>query len=188
MEDLALYSTEKVHYSYEIGGLGTRFIGLLVDTLIIIAVYAVFALLLFVLYTTGIFDHMSDIVIAVIAAVSILIIFLTGFGYFIFFETVWNGQTPGKKAAGIRVVRKTGEAVTFTNVLVRNILRIIDALPAYTVGMLAILFSKNQQRLGDMLAETVVIRERKFSSPQLFDNSVIDMVLADKVRPGIYEI
>lgn len=82
-------------------------------------------------------------------------------GYYVLFEMLWNGQTPGKRAAGIRVLRDDGTPITITESLLRNILRVIDFLPVfYGVGMLSLLLSRQSKRLGDFAAGTVVIKER----------------------------
>jgi uncharacterized RDD family membrane protein YckC len=83
---------------------------------------------------------------------------LIGILYFTYFEGM-SGQTPGKRAMGIKVVSATASPMTMTKALVRNILRIIDVLPYfYILGFILILVSQRKQRLGDMLAETQVIR------------------------------
>lgn len=88
-------------------------------------------------------------------------LFLVLFGYDITFETLASGRTPGKRWTGLRVVRVGGGPVTFRTSAVRNLLRIIDSLPfAYIVGMIAISSSAKNQRLGDIAAGTLVVRER----------------------------
>ena len=95
-------------------------------------------------------------------AIAVLLIFVLLWGYFIFFELTWNGQTPGKRAAGVRVLTSRGEPVTLVHTLVRNVLRIVDALPSfYMVGVISILVTRRSQRLGDLAAGTVVVRERR---------------------------
>lgn len=180
MSDLSIYSSEKVYYKYEIVGLGSRFVGFLLDYLIIIAVYAVLAFFAFL--TVPKMGLSEKVTIYVYVGIVVFAFFLSLI-YFIFFETTWNGQTPGKKAAGIRVIRSTGEAVTVGSILVRNILRFIDFLPAsYTVGILTILFSKNRQRVGDMVAGTVVVKEQHLEVPETFKAVEIDPMLAGLLR------
>lgn len=180
MSDLSIYSSEKVYYKYEIVGLGSRFVGFLLDYLIIMAVYAVLAFFAFL--TVPKIGLSENVMIYVYVGILVFAFFLTLI-YFIFFETTWNGQTPGKKAAGIRVIRSTGEAVTVGSILVRNILRFVDFLPAsYTVGILTILFSKNRQRVGDMVAGTVVVKEQHLEVPETFTAVEIDPMLAGLLR------
>ena len=96
-----------------------------------------------------------------------LLVFALSWGYFIFFELVWNGQTPGKRVVGIRVLTSRGEPVTLVHSLVRNLVRLVDALPsAYMIGSIAILVTRRSQRLGDLAAGTIVVRERHAELPR----------------------
>ncbi len=83
---------------------------------------------------------------------------LAWLGYFILMEAFLNGQTLGKKLCGIRVVARNGGKAGFWRILVRNLMRVIDGLGAYLVGLLIALASKSRQRLGDHLAGTMVTR------------------------------
>jgi uncharacterized RDD family membrane protein YckC len=79
--------------------------------------------------------------------------------YFVFWETVSSGRSPGKMLVGLRVVGDTGLPVTLGPSLVRNLLRVVDALPVYYVaGLIAMVASADGKRLGDMAAGTLVIR------------------------------
>jgi uncharacterized RDD family membrane protein YckC len=98
----------------------------------------------------------------VLAAVLIVLTFLVLFGYDVAFETLASGRTPGKRAAGLRVVRQGGEPPGFLAAAVRNLLRLVDLLPAlYAIGVISILFTSRNQRLGDLAAGTLVVRERR---------------------------
>ena len=91
-----------------------------------------------------------------------LFIFLIFFFYYVVFETLWSGRTPGKKAAGIQVVEIGGGPIGFRASAVRNLVRLVDLLPtSYIIGSIAILASSRNQRLGDMAAGTIVIREQR---------------------------
>lgn len=95
-------------------------------------------------------------------AVLVVAIFLVQFGYDVLFETLAAGRTPGKRWTGLRVVKMSGAPVGFLASALRNVLRIIDALPGfYLVGILSVLFTRNNQRLGDLAAGTIVVRERR---------------------------
>ena len=86
------------------------------------------------------------------------------FGYFAIFEIVWNGQTPGKRIAGIRVVKDSGRPLTPSETIGRNLLRIVDQLPAfYAIGVLVALLNAQNKRLGDFIAGSIVIREASLS-------------------------
>lgn len=95
----------------------------------------------------------------VIIAVVMLAQFVIEFGYFTFWEMVTNGRSPGKAAVGLRVVRRNGYPVDLRSSLVRNVMRIVDMLPAYyLVGLISIILSPGSERLGDHVAGTLVVR------------------------------
>ena len=94
-------------------------------------------------------------------AIAFLVIFLVNFAYDVLFETLASGRTPGKRWTGLRVVRGTGGPVSFVPSAIRNLVRIVDSLPAaYAIGLIAMVVSSKNQRLGDMAAGTLVVRER----------------------------
>lgn len=96
------------------------------------------------------------------AAALVVALFLVQFGYDVLFETLASGRTPGKRWSGLRVVRADGGPVGFLSSAVRNLVRLVDFLPGvYAVGMVAVLASRRNQRLGDMAASTIVVRERR---------------------------
>jgi hypothetical protein len=95
-----------------------------------------------------------------------VLLFLLQWGYFALFEGFANGKTPGKRAAGIRVMHRSGRAANFVEALGRNLVRVIDYLPGmYAVGVVAMFLSRDHQRLGDMVAGTLVVRDREVDSP-----------------------
>ena len=95
-------------------------------------------------------------------AILSLTIFAVNFGYFALFETFWRGQSPGKHWVGLRVVKDGGFALDGRAALVRNLLRIVDFLPAfYVAGMTSIFLTRSGKRIGDYAAGTIVVRERK---------------------------
>ena len=112
----------------------------------------------------------------------ILVLFLIFSGYFIFFEWLWDGQTPGKRLLKLRVIRDDGRPITLWESIARNLLRVFDAapgffLPIYSVGLIVIFLSNRDQRVGDIFAGTVVIRERTDEAPtfaETFSNPVSD--------------
>ena len=94
--------------------------------------------------------------------VFVLIIFLLQWGYFTLFEAFDFGRTPGKRVARIRVIHQSGRGVNFVESLARNLVRFVDYLPGfYAVGVVSIFVSKRNQRLGDMVAGTLVVRDRE---------------------------
>jgi len=119
-----------------------------------------------------------------LVAVLIIASFLVFFGYDVAFETLASGRTPGKQAAGLRVVRQGGEPVGFMASAVRNLLRLVDMQPGmlYALGATTVFFSPRNQRLGDLAAGTLVVRERRaplpIARPALPDFAVADRYAA----------
>ena len=96
----------------------------------------------------------------VVLALIVLIYFALFWGYFMLFETLWSGQTPGKRAGRLRVIRRDGQPVGAGEVLIRNLVRIVDFLPGfYGIGLVVMFIDKEARRLGDMAAGTIVVRE-----------------------------
>ncbi|MDA8234831.1 MAG: RDD family protein [Clostridia bacterium] len=164
MKEYTLMSPEKINYSFNLAGLGSRFTAYLIDSLIQMVLGGFF--LIIIIFAAAAASPGEGGQAAAGIIILIVLVFLM-YGYSIFFEAIWNGQTPGKKVMKIRVIKANGGAVTFVGVLIRNIMRIIDSLPmAYAVGIIALLASKKSQRLGDMAAGTMVIKEVAQEAPQ----------------------
>jgi len=91
--------------------------------------------------------------------------------YFIVFEWLMNGQTPGKRLLHIRVIKEGGYALRFFDTLLRNLLRVVDFIPLfYGVGLASLLLSRNCQRLGDLAAGTLVVHQEPASAASLLDD------------------
>ena len=145
-------TAEGIELELTLAGLGSRFTAALVDGIIRTAI--MFALI-FLLGQTG--DDGSGLLVALF----FIMIFLVYFGYDVLFEVLASGQTPGKRWSRLRVVRLRGEAVGFTASLIRNVLRIVDFLPGgYIVGIVSMLVTRHNQRVGDLAAGTIVVRDR----------------------------
>jgi uncharacterized RDD family membrane protein YckC len=133
-----------------LAGLGSRFLARLLDTVIQGAIIIALAIGIGVSNASG-----------WVEAIAVVFIFLVVFVYDVALETLNHGRTIGKQAAGIRVVGASGEPIRFVASAVRNVLRIIDFLPAfYLVGSVAIVTTAHDQRLGDLAAGTIVTRDR----------------------------
>jgi uncharacterized RDD family membrane protein YckC len=141
---------EGIELQLPLAGLGSRFIGLLIDTLIqgAIILVAVFAAL-----ASG-----DTVAAAVIGSATVLLVI----GYDVLFEVRGGGRTPGKRAAGLRVVMDGGEPVGLRASLIRNIVRLFEGFAtSYVPATISILVTRSNQRLGDLAAGTLVIREPK---------------------------
>jgi uncharacterized RDD family membrane protein YckC len=105
----------------------------------------------------------------VAVAIFVLAQFAIETGYFIFWEMLTRGRSPGKAVAGLRVVQRNGLPIELGNTMVRNLMRIVDLLPAnYVVGLISMLLSPSGERLGDHAAGTIVIRlDRPPAAPEI---------------------
>jgi uncharacterized RDD family membrane protein YckC len=123
-----------------------------------------------------------------VVAVIILAVFVIWSSYFVIFEWAWNGQTPGKRWLRLRVIREDGRPVTFWEAAARNLLRIFDIMPFpfYSVGLVCVFASSQDQRIGDLVAGTVVVREREAQAPsfeQVFAAPTSDVALRRSFMP-----
>jgi uncharacterized RDD family membrane protein YckC len=157
-EHLSIETPEQIPLEFPLAGIGSRFLALAVDTAIQVA--AGLLLFLLALWAVGLQPTPGPASMWVWAGM-IIVTFLLQFGYFAFFEAVWNGQTPGKRALDLRVIKDSGRPITVYDAVSRNLLRIVDSLPGiYAVGIASALFSSRNKRLGDYVAGTVVVHER----------------------------
>lgn len=165
-DDIRFETPEQIDLEFELAGLGTRTVSWIVDAFIkwLITVLTLIILTI-ILGFLGIKEPDSDLMkfssMFVVMAIAFFWIL-----YDIVFETWWSGQTPGKRAMGARVVRDGGAPVDFSSSCIRNLMAMGDFLPVgYLLGALLIALTKKRQRLGDIAAGTIIIRERKQGSP-----------------------
>jgi uncharacterized RDD family membrane protein YckC len=164
---------EYVEFNFVLAGLMSRFLALLIDTVLsVVITYALFIVVfvLSLLLSAGTAavggSGAGSSLLGLGMAAQFVIWFLIDWGYMVLLETVWSGQTVGKKMLGLRVIQDTGVRVGVYPSLLRNLVRPLDKLPIfYLVGGVAALFSNTQQRLGDLLAGTIVVRERRLKIP-----------------------
>jgi uncharacterized RDD family membrane protein YckC len=165
-DQLSIDTPEQVELSYDVAGIGSRFVALLLDMLIIAAVYIALGLV-FVLALTAAhaINQMDNMTMWFVAAL-VVVAFIVNWGYFALCEAYWQGQTPGKRAMKLRVIKDSGRQITLFEALARNLLRFIDYLPgAYLVGLITMLCNKRNKRLGDFVAGTLVVHERSDEQP-----------------------
>ena len=155
---LNMASSARVQLQLQVAGLGQRSLAYLVDLSIVASVWLGLSLLITGLFT-GLIDRLLDLGSLQQALLTVLAFVLTS-GYDIFFESFNDGQTPGKKWLGLRVVRLDGSRLVFFDAAARNLMRVIDMLPmGYGVGVLSMALSRQQRRLGDWVSGCVVISE-----------------------------
>jgi len=185
---------ESVAFSYELAGLGSRFLAVFIDLVIQGAIAtAALSLFLWIGYAVGggrtapLGSEFGKVGSAIAIGAMILAGFLIFFGYFILFEWAWNGRTPGKRLVGIRVVRDGGFPVDFSSSVIRNVVRVLEVgLGFYVLSTIAALISPQNRRLGDMAAGTIVVRDRAFAggvpnvAPARSDPLVRDLGAAER--------
>jgi uncharacterized RDD family membrane protein YckC len=163
-DELNIDTPELVDIQMPLAGIGSRFIALLVDTLIWFAGLLVLLVLLvlFPMNIAAVSEKSAEWAFAVI----IFLIFLLNWGYFTLFEAFWNGRTPGKRVARIRVIQRSGRSIGLLESMARNLVRYVDQFPFfYAVGVIAIFCTRQHQRLGDLAAGTLVVRDRVEDAP-----------------------
>ena len=161
-----MLTPERVSLQYDIAGIGSRGAAAIVDTLI----QAVTLTVLFIALTAaaavasslpGVGAPLGRGGTVLLGGLLALAIFVITAGYFMLWEIVWSGQTPGKRLVGVRVIRENGYPLRPVDAVIRNLVRIVDWLPLfYGVGMLVMLLNGRSRRLGDFASGTIVVRER----------------------------
>ncbi len=149
-----LVTPEAVVLQFETAGLASRLLAVLIDLVIqgVLLSVALFALV--ALASTGGSTTFGFVVVLLVVTAVLL-------GYPIAFESLWRGRTPGKAALGLRVVTTDGAPIRFRHAAVRGFLTLVDLYLTSGAGaVLAILFTRDNQRLGDLAAGTLVLRQR----------------------------
>ena len=156
---LVIKTPEGIEFSLLLAGPVTRFLAWAVD------LGAVFALITVLNVIFGLLGVLSrDLAMAA----NIIGFFVVSIGYGILTEWYWQGQTLGKRLLRLRVMDEQGLRLQFSQIVIRNLLRFVDSLPAlYLVGGLACLFNRRAQRLGDFAANTVVVWNPRIAEPDL---------------------
>lgn len=169
---LDVRTAEAIAVRYELAGLGSRFLALTVDValqgavaLAVVLIAAAFALPVARAVAWAQLDKTVEVTTLTVLALAAFALF---FGYFIIFELAWNGQTPGKRALGIRVVRDGGFPVDVGAAVIRNVVRVVEfAFGFYVISALVTLLSPESKRPGDYAAGTIVVRDRPDDLPVL---------------------
>ena len=187
-ETLIIETPERVPLHFALASIGNRFLACAIDH----AIQAGTVVLMIIAFSivanfSRLGDRLSNAPKWVIALL-IVVVFLLVSGYFAFFEWLWSGQTPGKRWLKLRVIREDGRPITFFEAAVRNLLRDFDIMPFpfYSIGLISVFVSGKDQRVGDMVAGTVVVREREAEAPafsQVFATSVSDPALRRAFQP-----
>ncbi len=169
--DIDVRTPERVAVSYQLAGLGSRFLALGIDQAIQLGVFG--AIVWGIVLVAGKLpahtpkgSPLAEQSTALGIAIVIALIFAVFFAYFIVFESLWNGQTPGKRALGIRVLRDGGYPLDFGAALIRNLIRVGEfALGYYAASAVSTIASPENKRLGDIAAGTIVVRDTALAVP-----------------------
>lgn len=173
-DQLSIDTPELVSLEYPVAGIGSRAIACLIDYAIQMVAGGLILTLLALIATmvpsspaasggSGSKSSPSD---AWATAIAFLIIFVFQWGYFTLFEAFWNGRTPGKRLLRLRVMQQNGRSIGFLDALTRNLLRVVDGIPGfYLVGLIAVFSTRRSQRLGDLVAGTIIVHEQKVETP-----------------------
>jgi uncharacterized RDD family membrane protein YckC len=143
-----------VRIEYELAGVASRIGALIIDTLLQVALIALIVLLGIILQfgTAWLSSTWAPALLGVAG-------FAIYYGYFVFFEYAWNGQTPGKRYARMRVIREGGLPMDLASAAIRNLIRVVE-VNTVVIGLISVLVSSKNQRLGDLAAGTLVVKER----------------------------
>lgn len=169
-DHLSIDTPENVTFGYRVAGIGSRFLAALVDSILIVVLivltYLLLGLLILILEETNLLRLASLFgderqIIGWLGVGAGLLAFGFLWGYYILFELLWNGQSPGKRWVGLRVIRTDGAPITLVESVVRNLVRLIDFLPAYYgIGVVTMFIHSQSRRLGDLAAGTLVVHDR----------------------------
>lgn len=166
VSSLSIRTPEGIVFSQILAGPVTRFLAWVVDG------FCIGVIMTFIGLAIGLLGFLSP---SFAMAFYVITYFAVSVGYGILLEWAWRGQTIGKKLLRLRVVDVEGMRLQFNQIVTRNLLRVVDALPVfYFVGGLVCWFNRNCQRLGDIAANTIVIRTPRITEPDL------DQLLAGK--------
>ena len=188
-EDVLIIETpERVPLHFALASIGNRFIACAIDHAIQVLALGLILISAAVLSSFSFIERNISSAPKWVFAVMVLLLFLVFAGYFAFFEWIWNGQTPGKRWLKLRVIREDGRPITFWEAAVRNLLRSFDMMPVpfYSIGLISVFSTPRDQRIGDMVAGTVVVREREAEAPafsQVFAAPVSDPALRRSFKP-----
>jgi uncharacterized RDD family membrane protein YckC len=167
-ESVYISIPDHVDLEFELAGLGSRFSAYLIDLVFIVLLILLVGVVILLAGVASLgsmmkfFQGASGWAASWGLAVLLLLVFLINWGYYVFFEGLRQGSTPGKKRLGIRVIRQDGLPIGFREAALRNLVRTADMLPppCYLLGGLVMHFDPLGRRLGDMLAGTFVVVER----------------------------
>lgn len=154
----AVETPEQIDLQYDIAGIGSRFLAALIDHVLMLIILSLLCSVVGVLADQAALDLDGALLLSIFG----IGVFLFLCAYYIFFETTWNGQTPGKRMIGIRMVRVDGRPIGFLGSTIRNFIRLADFLPLlYGIGAITMFIDRRSRRLGDLAAGALAVKEGK---------------------------
>ena len=165
---LTVETPDHIELQFQLAGIGKRFLAYLIDRLIqFCLIFALFLVIVLILLAASkiaaiasVLHELQRVLGQWIIAFAFVAYGIISLGYFMLFEYMWSGSTPGKRSQNIRVIRKDGTPISFLEAAVRNILRAVDILgDVYPLGLVVMFIDSRNRRLGDLVAGTLVIAE-----------------------------
>lgn len=181
---IRLQTPESVELEFTLAGIGNRAYALSIDYMVLTLIQLVLVLVWFAssLFLVDLIEGLAGSAERLqqwLIAILLLSMFFIYVGYFVFFEVMWQGQTPGKRRVCIRVIRDDGRPCGLPQATLRALLRPVDDL--LFVGAILIVFSKREKRLGDWVAGTVIVEEERAIASAYFRVSEAAEILADEL-------
>lgn len=183
---------ENVTLEFELAGIGSRGVALAIDIFIQNAILFAITLIVVLIAGNDVLDLWNARNNTIYIVIALLLFFIIQSGYFILLELFMKGSTIGKKVVGLQVIMANGEPVSFTAILIRNIMRIGDMLPGiYGVAILSVFLNERYMRIGDLAANTIVIKinnhKNVFSDIQSTFTEHRDIVITPKEESLLME-
>jgi uncharacterized RDD family membrane protein YckC len=190
--EISLQTPESVELEFTLAGIGNRAYALIFDYiilgLVLILDLVLWGFLSYYLLELLPNSQIQETISLWLTAIQLLLIFGIYVGYFVIFETLWQGQTPGKKRAKIRVIKDDGRRTRLPQATLRALFRPIDDL--FFLGAFLIVFTKKEKRIGDLVAGTIVIQEEhKSKEPTLIiSNEAVSLASHLQIQADISQL
>jgi len=187
-ETLIIETPERVPLHFALASIGNRFIACAIDHTIQMVTLIAMGISFAIISDAADLGNRLTSAPKWVQALLIILAFVLMAGYFAVFEWIWNGQTPGKRWLKLRVIREDGRPINFFEAMTRNLLREFDIMPFpfYSIGLISVFATDKDQRVGDLVAGTVVVREREAEAPafaEVFASPISDPALRRSFKP-----
>ena len=170
-DHLSVETPEQIDLNFQKAGIGSRFYAALIDTSLLLLIVFIGSYV-----NEKLMSELGSVFGNWLAAIGGIVVFALFWGYYMAFEIITNGQSPGKRLLGLRVMKVGGYPISFADSAIRNLVRVVDFLPfCYCIGMTTMLINGNWQRLGDLAAGTLVVKtsKKKLRLTDVFPRKVI---------------